>query len=776
MQSRTAHSGHGKRPASREPAGIIARYQAHVDQVLESVGINPRFFIGCDEFIMILICLFAMLSVLFFLVAPFSFIEPTRYLSVAPWESQESFLHLAGADLLKHGYEHTPMNSVTVVNRLDDYQGLIVKKPLLKQGQFSPVYSHVYNETVHVYAPSKGTVTTILHIPTNSDASSIEALRIVLTATFRALQDNPHVALIVGSSFEATSWAVDSLHKVNAPIHIHFKPGTGWRGLQVINPVDVIGKCKTCVRPILLPQYKLLLNVVGAIGRVSRYTLLDRSSVLLTTTGGLYGAEISPRKLDSTGIDAHLLDEAITGSAAAHLYPQISRFLGTFSKKPSGNYIPLATVHSSIFVPRILLLVLVVASLLVTPYVISQKKGKHEFFRTFCFGIFSRCFMVAVGLALFLGYYLLFVRTDAILSIGMGMHQSFIHGIIFLGLGISIFCWGIVPPSDLVSIFREGITVNLLMSLVGLFIPEMYGFSALSFQVAVLQLVFFGLMKYLARRFKLQSLKAKGGICFTFLLLAYPLAYYQLYLLVNSIPHVQVMISGLSRLDSIARITILAFQILICVAILFGHLVAFTRMLPSRFLLGLGCVFIGIAFTYYSTMRTANTQTLTNWQHTPGVLGTPSTQGSVDLTFWCFDEQHLCGLDSSFASFVDHATIQNSDLKSTSEGDTEEDTRMDVFTLSAFHDAVNVTIPKLTVHSVQCDDQECHSLDEDHKEFIVIADSHVLDERNVYHTTTGELVDISGEPLYICERVPITFEESIYWRRTYQAYNCYHPE
>ncbi|TNJ30032.1 hypothetical protein GMRT_13612 [Giardia muris] len=776
MQSRIAHHGLGRRPASREPAGFVANYQAHVDRVLESIGINPRFILGCDEFFTVLVCLFATITLLFFIVAPFTFVEPSKRLLVTPWESQESFLHLASADLLKHGYEYTQMNSVTIVNRQDDYQGIIVRKPLLSQGQFSPVYSHIFNETVHVYTPSQGPITTILHVPTNSDASSIEALRVVLTATFRALQDNPHVALIAGSSYDATSRVANSLHNIDAPIHVHFKPGTGWRGLQVIDPIDLVGKCKTCVRPVLLPQYKLLLDMAGAIGRISRYTLLNRGAILLTTTSGLYGAEIAPSKLDSIGLEAHLLDEALIGSAAAKLYPQISRFLETLSKKSVESYIPMAMVLGSISVPRIFLLTLVVASLLATPYIIIQKKGKHEFFRTFCFGIFSRCFMVSIGLALFLGYYLLFVRTDAILSIGLGMHQSFIHGLVLLGLGISMFCWGIVPPSDLVSIFREGITVNLLASLLGLFIPEMYGFSTLSFQVAFLQLVSFGSMRYLARRFKLHSLKVKSGICFSFLLLAYPLAYYQFYLLINGISHVQVTIPGLSRLDGLARIAILAFQILICLAVLFGHLVAFTRMLPSRFLLGLGCIFVSIAFMYYSTTRTASTQTIANWKHTPGVLGTPSTQGSIDLTFWCFDDQHLCGLDTSLAGFVDHAIIQNADVDLMAGDDTEEERHKDVFTLSAFHDAVNLTIPKLMTHSIRCDDQKCHSVDGEHKDFIVVADSHLLDERNVYHTTTGELAEITGEPMYICERVPVTFEENIYWRRTYQAYSCYHPE
>lgn len=810
-----------KRNTPKKEKSILANYDAWIDSLLERVGIRPKLIVGLDEFLTVLLALFYAVFFFFRLTTPFSLQEtgiPT--IPVLPSNSTHTNFTAFFEDLRATNDKYFQCFYLKSVHSLSYKEVNIDDQLSVYNGHFTPAHTYVFDDHVNILSISDAKPSILIAIPTEQSPRTEESLRITLAAAADALcssklsSRSPHlsVVLAIGRTYASIEHAFletygkDALSSV---LSLRLEPSTGWSGLQIIDSFSVkdgeahhlpgapLRKCKSCKHGFLTYLYEWILTTLEQ-GEVistkvanqhknqiqsASYSNKDNRRIVVTsaTTGGFKGAEIlvppegrwKRAEDDRNNFDTILIGSAVRSLSTYIVDALLSLFTIASSKTgfTKSSMRPLLLITGgTVYVPRMVIPVASVITLFVLLYTGKRchQSSKKLLVKRLFIGIFSRFSIIAstilAGYALVTFYPELCANSNA-LNFVTGAHRGLLSAIILFITGASITIWGAFPLVPIPISILEGSLFLLMLQPILLVIsstaPEIDIMALQLLQISLLSCCSQLLSDVLRKRFGFKYPSLVHGITITgAIILTFPTIYYGAHLLLNSIAHSRPIWSLTSEATRNILLSVIVTSS-IALTFAFGHVGALMRKAPMRFLVGILTCVASFVPVYYYCSRPSNNHLIKNMKHIPGALTLPTYTAHTDVTFWCFDDEKACSVD------VYNGLYDSMELYDTvAEDDKEQSHRVQFFSQN-----VNISIPILESHSIKCASSSCTS--DRSVEIIVI--SNTINRRYRYNSQLASVKNITGMVSYVCERVPMQVEESVYWRRAYKAYSCYRP-
>lgn len=810
-----------KRGTPKTEKSILAAYDAWMDSLLERIGIRPKLIAGLDEFLTVLMALFYAVFIFFRLVTPFVLRE-TGIPTVPGLSLDDTNANLTTffRDLQNANDKYSQCFSLASVHSVSYKEVNLDDQLSVYNGHFTPAHTYVVDDHVYVMNVSDGTPSILISIPTDQTPRTEESLRITIAAVVDALCSpklSSHgarsgVVLAVGQTYTSIERAFLETYGedvLSSVFSLRLEPSVGWSGLQLIDffsvkdgearrlPSTLLRKCKSCRHGPLIYLYEWILTTIErkqvvALRAVSEqksqiqsasYSSTDnrKAVVIMTTTGGFKGTEVTvppESRWKRAEEDTSAFDTILIGSAVNTLSGQIvDALLSIFNVASSksnlteGSMRPLLLVTGRyVHVPRLVIPVISIATLLVALQTMKKyhKGGKKVLFQRLFLGILSRLFIIVLtlsaGYALVVFYPELNNNSNA-LNFITGTHRGLLSAIILFVSGASVIVWGILPLVPIPISILEGslflIIIQPFLLVISSIVPEIDTVALQFSQVALFACCSQLLSDFLRKRFGFKYPSLVHGITITgAVILTFPTIYYNMYLLLNGITRSRPVWSLTDETIQNVLFSIVATSSII-LTFAFGNVGALMRKAPMRLLIGILTCAASFVPIYYYCNRPSNEHLIKNMKHVPGVLTLPAYNAHTDMTFWCFDHEKACSVD------VYNGLYDRMELYDT----INEDDKKQQHKVQFFSQSVNITIPTLESHSITCASGSCTSTGP--SDIIVI--SNTVNRRYHHHSRLAAVNNITGMVSYVCERVPIQLEESVYWRRTYKAYSCYYP-
>lgn len=810
-----------KRSTPKKEKSILANYDAWIDSLLERIGIRPKLITGLDEFLTVLMALFYAVFFFFRLATPFSLQETgIPAIPTLPSNSTHTNLTTFFEGLQTTNDKYFQCFSLKSVHSVSYKEVNVDDQLSVYNGHFTPAHTYVFDDYVNILSVSDAKPSILVAIPTEQSSRTEESLRITLAAAADALCSSRlssrslhmGVVLAVGRTYASIEHAfLETYGKdaLSSALSLRLEPGTGWSGLQFLDFFSVkdgeayhllsapLRKCKSCKQGFLTYLYEWILAIMEQKKIISlkaanqRRTQIQSASygnkdnrrivITSTTTGGFKGTEIlvpPEGRWKRTEDDANTFSTVLIGSAVRSLstciVDTLLSLLTAISSKADlteSSMRPFLLVTGrSVHVPRMAIPVASAATLFVLLHTAKKyhQGSKRLLMKRLFIGIFSRLFVIALTASagyLLVTFYPDFNSNSSALNFVTGMHRGLLSAIILFVTGASITIWGVFPLVPIPVSILEGslflIVLQPILLAISSAAPEADAMALQLLQISLLSCSSQLLSDVLRKRFGFTYPSLVHGITIMgAIILTFPTIYYGIHLLLNSVAHSRLIwsLTGEATRSILLSVIITSSVVL---AFVFGHVGALMRRAPMRFLIGLLTCAASFVPVYYYCNRPSNDHLIKNMKHVPGALTLPTYTAHTDVTFWCFDDEKACSVD------VYNGLYDSMELYDTvAEDDEKQGHRIQFFSQN-----VNISIPMLESHSITCASGSCTS--DRSTEIVVI--SNTINRRYRYNSQLASVKNITGMVSYVCERVPMRVEESVYWRRTYKAYSCYHP-
>lgn len=808
-----------KRSTPKKEKGILASYDEWVDSLLARIGIRPKLVVGIDELCTVLTVLFYAVFIFFKIMEPFTLYE-TQNLIVPELISNNTQTDITTffEGLKSANEKYSYCFSLTSVHSVSHKEVNIEDQLSVYNGHFTPAHTYVFDDYVYLLNTSDAEPRILVAISTEQSPRTEESLRVMLAATVDALCSSKlklsgvssDVVLAIGRTYASIEHAFLETYGENvlsSVLTLRLESSVGWSGLQLVDlfsikdgevyrlPIASLRKGKSFKYGSLVYLYEWISTIIERRKFVTLKEVVEygnqiqslpyrttdnrRAIITLATTGGFKGADVAvpPESRWKRTDDTNSFDAALISSIVKNLSGYIVNTLYSLGKGSmlrdglmKSSLRPLLLVTGSyVYVPRVAIPALSVITAFIIVYTMKKNyRGIEKILRQrLLIGIFSRLLIImltiSAGYAAVVFYPGLNKDSNA-LNFVTGVHRALLSAIILFVTGSSVLVWSVFPLASIpVSILECSLFLLILQPILLVIasdIPEIDSIALQLLQISLLACCSQLLSDFLRKRFKLTYHTLVYGITiFGAIILTFPAVYYNIYLLLNSIIHSKPI---WSLTDEGMQNILLSIVIVssIALTITFGHVGALMRKAPMRFLIGIFVLAASFVPIYYYCNRPSNEHLIKNMKHIPGTLTLPTYNAHTDVTFWCFDNEKACSVD------VYNGLYDNMELYDTISEDGEQEHKIQFFSQN-----VNITIPVLQSHSISCSSGSCDSTGP--TDIIVI--SSTVNRRYRYNSQLASVRDITGMISFVCERVPMQIEESVYWRRTYKAYSCYRP-
>lgn len=809
-----------RRDTPKKEKSILANYDEWVDSLLERIGIRPKLVVGMDEFLTVLITLFYAVLFFFKIVEPFALHE-TQIPVVPELVSSNAQTNITGffEDLKSANEKYSQCFSLVSVHSMSYREVNLEDQLSVYNGHFTPAHTYVFNDYVYLLNTSDAIPRILVAISTEQSPRTEESLRVMLAAAVDALcssrlelhGESLGVVLAVGRTYASIEHAFLETYGrdvLSSVLILRLKSGVGWSGLQLTDlfsvkdgetyrlPTASLRKGKSFKYGSLSYLYEWFLTTIERRKFVALKDIIKHESqaqsapygsadnrkavVTLATIGGFRGADVivpSESRWKRNDGAADPFDAALIGSVANNLSGYIADALYSLLKGAilkdglnGSNMRPLLFVTGRyIYVPRAAIPIISVVTLFVLLYTMKKYRhgSKKVLLQRLLMGVFSRLLIVSLAISagyIFVVFYPELNKDSNALNFVTGAHRALLSTIVLFIAGASVLVWGAFPLASIpVSILESSLFLILVQPILLVISSSIPGIDSIALQF--LQISLFAccsqlLSDSLRKRFKLKYPSLIYGITITgAIILTFPTIYYNIYLLLNSITHSKPIWSLTDEAVQNILISIIAVSSVV-LTFAFGHVGALMRRAPMRFLIGIFSLAVSFVPMYYYCNRPSNEHLIKNMKHVPGTLSLPRYNAHIDVTFWCFDNEKACSVD------VYNGLYDSMELYDTVSEDDEQSHKIQFFSQN-----VNITIPALESHSITCSSGSCTSTGP--ADIVVI--SNTVNKRYRYNSQLASVENITGMISFVCERVPMQIEESVYWRRTYKAYNCYRP-